>query len=66
MCVCVCVCVCVQGLLGVFFKVQAVALFEDIEPALKTCGDGDDCQGSLSGVDYYSEDDVTAAYNNAA
>ena len=54
-----------QGLLGVFFKIEAVALFEDIEPALRSC-DGDNCKGELSGVEYFAQDDVTAAYSKAA
>lgn len=53
--------------MGVFFKVEAVALYEDIEPALegKACDDNG-CKGHLENVEYYAEDDVTAAYNNAA
>ena len=56
-----------QGLLGVFFKVEAVALFEDIEPSLKKCSDDqNNCHGDLSGVEYYEQADVTAAYSKAA
>ena len=54
-----------QGLLGVFFKLEAVALFEDIEPALKVCDEGG-CKGDLNNVEYFDESDVTAAYTNAA
>ena len=56
---------CVQGLLGVFFKVEAVALFEDIEPALKECDDNG-CKGFLPGVKYYDQKDVADAYAGAA
>ena len=60
-------CVCVQGLLGVFFKLEAVALFEDIETGLHKCTDKEpDCIGSLNNVEYFAEDDVTRAYSNAA
>ena len=48
-----------------FFKLEAVALFEDIETALDKCG-GDGCKGSLNNVQYFAEDDVTEAYSNAA
>ena len=44
---------------------ESVALFEDIETALKSC-EGDKCQGDLPGVEYFSEDDVSTAYSNAA
>ena len=58
--------VCVaQGLLGVFFKIEAVALFEDIEPALSKC-EGNGCKGSLNNVEYFDENDVSKAYSNAA
>ena len=58
---------CVQGLLGVFFKIEAVALFEDVEPSLKECEEGDPhCQGSLPNVKYYMQQDVTNKYSNAA
>lgn len=53
------------GLLGVFFKVEAVALFEDIEPALKECDDNG-CKGFLPGVKYYDQKDVADAYAGAA
>lgn len=53
--------------MGVFFKVEAVALYEDIEPALegKAC-DTEGCKGPLENVEYYAQDDVTTAYSNAA
>lgn len=53
--------------MGVFFKVEAVALFEDIEPALEgnACTESG-CKGPLENVDYYAQKDVTKAYNNAA
>ena len=57
---------CVQGLLGVFFKIEAVALFEDVEPSLKACAEGSECQGSLPNVKYYAQEDVTNKYSNAA
>lgn len=58
---------CIQGLLGVFFKIEAVALFEDIETALTECTDKDqNCEGNLNNVEYYSQNDVTQAYSNAA
>ena len=62
---CVCVCACVQGLLGVFFKIEAVALFEDIETALEPCK-GEHCKGPLDNVEYFAQDDVKQAYTNAA
>ena len=54
-----------QGLLGVFFKVESVALFEDIEPALHEC-DNQGCKGNLQGINYFSQSDVTTAYQRAA
>ena len=54
-----------QGLLGVFFKLEAVALFEDIETGLHKCDDSG-CIGYLNNVEYFAEDDVTRAYSNAA
>ena len=62
MCVCVCV---VQALLGVFFKIEAVALFEDIEDALPHCNN-DGCHGDLSNVEYFDQNEVTRLYSNAA
>lgn len=55
-----------KALLGIFFQVEAVALFEDIEPALKACEDEDTCKGGISGVEYYDQDDVQHAYQSAA
>lgn len=56
-----------QALLGIFFQVEAVALFEDIEPALKGCEEGDDgCKGTIPNVEYYSQSDVQEKYHNAA
>ena len=63
----VCTSLCVQGLLGVFFKVEAVALFEDIEASLKECEeDVYHCRGSIPGVNYYAQKDVTESYQKAA
>lgn len=55
----------VQGLLGIFFKIEAVALFEDIETALSPCEESN-CHGPLNNVEYFSEDAVGTAYTNAA
>ena len=43
-----------------------MALFEDIESALKACDDGDSCKGAITGVEYYNQKDVQDAYRNAA
>lgn len=53
------------GLLGIFFKIEAVALFEDIETALSPCEESN-CHGPLNNVEYFSEDAVGTAYTNAA
>ena len=53
-----------QFLLGGFYWIEAVALFEDIAGGLKALNTTSGAR--ISGVDYYDPAKVTTAYHNAA
>ena len=53
-----------QFLLGGFYWIEAVALFEDIAGGLKALNTTSGAR--ISGVDYYDPATVTTAYHNAA